>query len=89
MSARRVLVVEDDAAIRRGVVDALRFHGFEVAEAADGTEGLSRALGPDYDGYDRTIDAHVKNLRQKIESDPRAPRYVQTVHGLGYRFARE
>lgn len=49
MSARRVLVVEDDAAIRRGVVDALRFHGFEVAEAADGTEGLSRALGPDYD----------------------------------------
>jgi len=49
VSARRVLVVEDDAAIRRGVVDALRFHGFEVAEAADGTEGLSRALGPDYD----------------------------------------
>jgi len=52
-------------------------------------ELIDRALGPDYDGYDRTIDAHVKNLRQKIESDPRAPRYVQTVHGLGYRFARE
>ena len=49
MSAKRVLVVEDDAAIRQGVVDALRFHGFDVAEAADGTEGLSRALGPDYD----------------------------------------
>ncbi len=49
MSAQRVLVVEDDAAIRRGVVDALRFHGFQVAEAEDGTEGLARALGPDYD----------------------------------------
>jgi DNA-binding response OmpR family regulator len=35
------------------------------------------------------VDVHVKNLRQKIESDPRKPRYVQTVHGLGYRFARE
>lgn len=52
-------------------------------------ELIERALGPDYDGFDRTVDAHVKNLRRKIESDPREPRYVQTVHGLGYRFARE
>jgi DNA-binding response OmpR family regulator len=49
VSAKRVLVVEDDAAIRRGLTDALRFHGFDVIEAADGSEGLSRALGPDYD----------------------------------------
>lgn len=49
MGAKRVLVVEDDAAIRRGLVDALRFHGFDVQEAADGSEGLTRALGPDYD----------------------------------------
>lgn len=49
MSAKRVLVVEDDAAIRRGVADALRFQGFFVIEAADGTEGLARALGPDYE----------------------------------------
>jgi DNA-binding response OmpR family regulator len=49
VGAKRVLVVEDDAAIRRGLADALRFHGYDVAEAADGTEGLSQALGPDYD----------------------------------------
>jgi DNA-binding response OmpR family regulator len=49
-------------------------------------ELITHALGTEFDGYDRTIDAHVKNLRQKIESDPREPRYVQTVHGLGYRF---
>jgi DNA-binding response OmpR family regulator len=49
VGARRVLVVEDDAAIRRCLVDALRFDGYEVTEAADGTEGLARALGPDYD----------------------------------------
>ena len=39
------------------------------------------------DAYDRTIDAHVKNLRQKIEDDPREPRYLLTVHGMGYKFS--
>jgi DNA-binding response OmpR family regulator len=52
-------------------------------------ELISRALGDDFDGSDRTIDAHVKNLRQKIESDPRVPRYIHTVHGIGYRFSVE
>jgi DNA-binding response OmpR family regulator len=42
-----------------------------------------------YEGYQRTIDLHVKNLRAKIEPDPRAPRYIETVYGVGYRFARE
>jgi len=41
-----------------------------------------------YEGYQRTIDLHVKNLRAKIEPDPRSPKYVQTVYGAGYRFAR-
>jgi DNA-binding response OmpR family regulator len=52
-------------------------------------ELISRALGDDFDGSDRTIDAHVKNLRQKIETDPHAPRYIHTVHGIGYRFSAE
>ncbi len=42
-----------------------------------------------YEGYQRTIDLHIKNLRAKIESDPRSPRYIETVYGAGYRFARE
>jgi DNA-binding response OmpR family regulator len=41
-----------------------------------------------YEGYQRTIDLHVKNLRAKIEPDPRSPRYIETVYGAGYRFAR-
>jgi DNA-binding response OmpR family regulator len=45
--------------------------------------------GGDFDGFDRTVDAHIKNLRQKIETDPRAPRYIHTVHGMGYRFDAE
>lgn len=52
-------------------------------------ELISMALGDDFDGYDRTIDAHIKNIRQKIESDPKNPKYILTVHGIGYRFGGE
>jgi DNA-binding response OmpR family regulator len=51
-------------------------------------ELVDRVQGDDYDGFDRTIDAHVKNLRKKIEPDPRHPRYVETVVGAGYRLAK-
>jgi DNA-binding response OmpR family regulator len=43
-------------------------------------------LGYDFEGYDRTIDAHIKNIRHKIEDDQRNPSYIKTVYGLGYRF---
>jgi len=52
-------------------------------------ELVSRALGYQFEGYDRSIDAHIKNLRQKIEKDPRAPEYLKTVYGVGYLFAGE
>jgi len=39
------------------------------------------------ESYERTVDAHIKNLRRKLEPDPRQPRYLLTVHGVGYRFA--
>ena len=41
------------------------------------------------EAYERTVDAHVKNLRRKLEPDPRRPRYLLTVYGVGYRFADE
>ncbi len=47
------------------------------------------ALGDDFDGYDRAIDSHIKNIRQKIEDDPKNPVYILTVHGLGYKFGGE
>lgn len=49
-------------------------------------ELITQAIGDDYEGYDRVIDTHIKNIRQKIETDPRVPRYILTVHGIGYRF---
>jgi two-component system alkaline phosphatase synthesis response regulator PhoP len=51
-------------------------------------ELLDKVQGYAFEGYERTIDAHVKNLRQKIEPDPKEPRYVLTVYGVGYKFAR-
>lgn len=50
---------------------------------------LDRLHGVAYDGYDRSIDAHIKNLRRKLEPDPAAPRYVLTVYGIGYKFSDE
>lgn len=50
-------------------------------------ELIEKILGFDYEGGTRTIDQHVKNLRQKVERDPRNPKYIVTVFGSGYRFA--
>ncbi|ASJ53561.1 DNA-binding response regulator [Brevibacillus formosus] len=49
-------------------------------------ELVREVMGFDFEGYDRTIDTHIKNLRQKIEADPKQPEYIKTVYGLGYRF---
>jgi DNA-binding response OmpR family regulator len=50
-------------------------------------ELLDRLQGDAYEGYERTIDVHIRNLRTKIEANPRKPTYIETVYGVGYRFA--
>ena len=62
---------------------ANRGHAFTRAEL------IEQALGYTYDGLDRTVDSHVKNLRRKIEADPANPVFIQTVYGVGYRFVGE
>jgi DNA-binding response OmpR family regulator len=70
---------------------------FELLAALAGQPGrvftraqlLEATQGSAFEGYERTIDAHIKNLRSKIEPDPRLPQYVLTVFGIGYRFAEE
>ena len=52
-------------------------------------ELVEKAFGYDYDGLDRTIDVHVLKLRKKIEADSANPQYIQTVYGVGYKFAHE
>ena len=50
------------------------------------SELIDIALGSEFDGFERAVDNHIKNLRQKIEDDSRNPLYILTVHGLGYKF---
>jgi DNA-binding response OmpR family regulator len=52
-------------------------------------ELITFVIGIDFDGFDRVIDTHMKNIRQKIETDAKNPQYILTVHGVGYRFGGE
>jgi DNA-binding response OmpR family regulator len=52
-------------------------------------ELLEQVFGFDYEGFERTLDVHVMNLRKKIERDPTRPEYIQTVYGVGYKFAED
>jgi two-component system alkaline phosphatase synthesis response regulator PhoP len=56
------------------------FTRFQLLEAVQGVA---------YEGYERTIDAHIKNLRAKLEASPKKPKYIETVFGVGYRFRKE
>jgi len=47
---------------------------------------IEKALGYDFEGFDRTIDVHILNLRRKLESDSSQPRYIKTIYGAGYKF---
>jgi DNA-binding response OmpR family regulator len=52
-------------------------------------EILESIKGEEYEGFDRSIDTHIKKLRAKLGDDPKAPEYITTVYGMGYRFGRE
>ena len=80
--------------ITRGEVANLTPTEFRLLEVLAGEPGrafarlelLDRVFGFDFEGFERTVDVHVKNLRKKIEPDPRQPTYVKTVYGVGYKF---
>jgi len=48
-------------------------------------EIMDRVFGYDFDGFDRVVDAHISNLRQKLEPDPKRPHFIHTIYGIGYR----
>ena len=50
---------------------------------------IDRVQGHAFEGYERTVDAHIKNLRGKVEPDPKNPRFILTVYGIGYKFQSE
>ncbi len=69
--------------------ELLRAMASEPGRAFSRMELLDAAQGEAYEGYERTVDTHIKNLRVKIEGDPKNPKYILTVYGVGYKFAEE
>lgn len=84
---RREVAVEDRPVdLTRTEFDLLAALASRPGRAWSRYELVNRIQGYDYDGYDRTVDAHVKNLRRKLGDDPRQPVFVHTVPGIGYKF---
>ena len=84
--AREVLVDEEPATLTRSEFDLLLALASRPGRVFSRYELVTRVQGYDFEGYERTIDAHVKNLRRKLGDDPKQPRYVATVTGVGYKF---
>ncbi|MCR4406988.1 MAG: response regulator transcription factor [Anaerolineae bacterium] len=61
----------------------------EPGRAFTRLELLDRVFGYDFEGFERTVDVHIKNLRKKIEPDPKQPIYIKTVYGVGYKFGED
>jgi DNA-binding response OmpR family regulator len=85
--ARRVIEGGNDVQLTPTEFDLLCILARRPGRVYSRDELIESALGRDFLGMDRTVDAHIMNLRKKIEPDRRKPRYVQTVFGAGYRFA--
>ena len=84
--AREVLVAGRTVPLTRSEFDLLLALASHPGRVFSRYELITKVQGYDFDGYERTIDAHVKNLRRKLGDDPRNPRYVLTVMGVGYKF---
>jgi DNA-binding response OmpR family regulator len=58
----------------------------EPGRVFDRADLIDKAFGNYFEGFERTIDVHIANLRRKVEPDPKQPRYIKTVYGVGYKF---
>lgn len=78
-----------DAGVTRKEFQLLVTLAQEPGKAFSRLELLETAFGFNYEGLERTVDAHIRNLRKKIERDVDRPIYIETVYGVGYRFAQD
>ena len=90
---RVVMDIERHEVKRNGQLLELTPTEFKILELLASSPGrvfsrlqiVEQVQGYAFDGYERTIDAHVKNLRRKVEENPKEARYIQTVYGVGYK----
>jgi DNA-binding response OmpR family regulator len=86
---RKVRVAGEPVELTAKEFDLLNLFAQHPGRAFSRQELLDKVWGYQYAGYSHTVNSHINRLRSKIEPDPSAPRYVQTVWGVGYRFAEE
>ncbi len=84
---RRVVVDGDEIDLTASEFDILLTLARQPGRIYTRAQLLDAVRGVSFDSYERAIDAHVKNIRRKIESDPKHPTYLLTVYGVGYKFA--
>jgi len=89
LKTREVKMNEVEIELTPTEFDLLAFLAHHPGQVFTRLQLLREVQGYTYDAFARTIDTHVKNLRRKIEEDPKEPHYLLTVHGVGYRFTRE
>jgi two-component system alkaline phosphatase synthesis response regulator PhoP len=88
-TARSLTIKDNYVELTRMEFDLLQTLMSNPGRAFNRLELLERTQGYAYDGYERTVDVHIKNLRKKIEPDPSNPHYILTSFGVGYRFNPE
>ena len=86
MDSRQVFLKNQEIALTTSEFDILQTLAEFPNRAFSRSDLIEIIKGFDFDGLDRSIDSHVKNLRHKIETNPKEPNYILTVHGTGYRF---
>ena len=86
LDARTVTVNEQVVKLTPTEYSLLEYFMNSVGRTVTRDQLISGALGYDFDGFDRTVDTHVSNLRRKLNSQARAEQYIKTVYGIGYRF---
>lgn len=89
LHGHRVLRSGDAIQLSRTEFNLLAVLAQHPGQAFSRAQLVDRLHNVAFQGFDRSIDAHIKNLRRKLEPDPAAPRYVLTVFGVGYKFAEE
>ncbi|MBA3943741.1 MAG: response regulator transcription factor [Herpetosiphonaceae bacterium] len=89
LDRRSVAVNSQPVELTATEFDLLRVLAREPGRPFTRAQLLERAYDLSYAGFDRTVDAHIKNLRRKIEPDPHEPRYLLTIYGVGYKFAEQ
>jgi len=89
LKGREVTLAGEGVELTPTEFDLLAFLARHPGQVFTRLQLLREVQGYTYDSFARTIDTHVKNIRRKLNEDPKNPRYILTVHGVGYRFARE